>query len=78
MVRGAAQADDRAFEDLNPFLIPFFDPDVDAHGVARAERGNIFLHLLLFDLVENIHYRCTPGLEMGAAAPFSLWGPCVL
>src|ERR1700722_735306 len=36
---GVIAGDERALEHLQPFLVAFFDLDVDTEGVARPERG---------------------------------------
>jgi hypothetical protein len=64
VIPGSPLADDCAFEDLNSFLVAFFDFDVHTHGVSGPERGQVFLHLQLFNLFKRVHNFCSPKLEM--------------
>jgi hypothetical protein len=49
VIPGPALADDRAFENLNPLFITFFDNDVDTHRISGAELRQVLLHLQLFN-----------------------------
>lgn len=40
--------DTDAFKCLQPFLVAFFDPDVNAKRVTRLKTWNIFLYLCIF------------------------------
>ena len=41
MPASVTQADDGALEFLNTFLVAFFNADMDAHSIARMERGDL-------------------------------------
>src|SRR5208337_525615 len=73
VIPGSPLADDCAFEDLNSFLVTFFDFDVHTHGISGLERGQVFFHLQLFNLFERVHDFCSPKLEITTGSHPSRW-----
>src|SRR5258706_9866679 len=57
----AAEAHDRALEDLDPLLAAFDDASGDADGVARGELGQVGADLVGDDLVEDVHRSRFPA-----------------
>src|SRR3990170_309040 len=57
----AAQAHDRALEDLDALAVALDDLGRDAHGVAGRKLGQVAADLVRGDLVENVHRALLTG-----------------
>jgi hypothetical protein len=51
----AFAGDDNTGENLDAFLITFFDPGMDLDGVADFEGGDLFFELFSFDFIDEFH-----------------------
>jgi hypothetical protein len=68
---GVLLADDHAFVGLDAFAIAFLDLDVDDHGIAGAEVGQLALDLFGFEVLQQ-------GVERGLVHGTACWcGPPV-
>ena len=52
---GAAATEHDTLKDLDPLLAAFYNATMDLYRVSRAELGDIFLQLFLFNFINNIH-----------------------
>ena len=64
-VASGAPANDRTFKELDPFLVTLLDPDMHAHGIARAELRQAFPHLLLVHFLKNGCHDDSLRLDLG-------------